>query len=355
MTPYALKILYFFNHPTAEDERKIAGGEIPSDRLYGMVELKQRGWQIDACDERLSAFEYRMRPWMSWINWACIKKALRFDAWVVKDNFSFILSILARLCGKKLIYIDSLFHYPKSRLRRASIWLNIRLAPQIGVYSQFQADFWSRTMSVSQDKFRVFSYTVDHEFYLRGFASAQASVDKSPYVLATGRDMGRDFATLIEATARLNIDLKLVTLPYLLPKNIGDYGHVQVLQRIAYEELFSLYRQAVAVAVPLRDNIEYPSGIRAGLEAMLLGCPTLCTQSEILNEYSAPAEQEIVYCAPHSVDDMARALRTIMTLSDDERQKMCQRAQEKVFRRYSMAQFVAELEQVFHEMAGKVS
>ena len=45
-------------------------------------------------------------------------------------------------------------------------------------------------MSVSQDKFRVFSYTVDHEFYLRGFASAQASVDKSPYVLATGRDMG---------------------------------------------------------------------------------------------------------------------------------------------------------------------
>ena len=39
-----------------------------------MVELKQRGWQIDACDERLSAFEYRMRPLMSWINWACIKK-----------------------------------------------------------------------------------------------------------------------------------------------------------------------------------------------------------------------------------------------------------------------------------------
>ena len=34
---------------------------------------------------------------------------------------------------------------------------------------------------------------------------------------------------------------------------------------------------------------------------------------------------------------------------------MCQRAQDKVLKRYSMAQFVAELEQVFHEMAGKAS
>ncbi|HMW47996.1 MAG TPA: glycosyltransferase family 4 protein [Cellvibrionaceae bacterium] len=353
MAPNNLKIVYFFNHPTAEDERKIASGEIPSDRLYAMVELKRRGWQVDACDERLSDFEYKMRPWMSWINWACIKKAMQFDVWLVKDNFSFILSILARLFGKKLLYIDSLFHYPKSRLRRASIWLNVRLAQQIGVYSHFQADFWSRKMSVSRAKFRVFSYTVDHEFYLQGFANAQAHTEDEAFVLATGRDMGRDFATLIEATARLGIGLKLVTLPYLLPKNIAEYSHVQILQRISYAELFALYRDAAVVAVPLRDNIEYPSGIRAGLEAMLLGRPTLCTQSEIINEYTAPSEQEIVYCAPHSVDDMARALSAIIALPEDERQKMCQRAQEKVLARYSMAQFVAELEQVFHEMAAE--
>lgn len=355
MTPNALKILYFFNHPTAEDERKIANGEIPSDRLYAMVELKRRGWYVDACDERLSDFEYRMRPWMSWINWACLKKAMQFDLWLVKDNFSFILSILARLCGKKLIYIDSLFHYPKSRLRRASIWLNVRLAPQIGVYSNFQADFWSQKMAVKRDKFRVFSYTVDHDFYLRGFAAAQAPVEDTPFVLATGRDMGRDFTTLIQATARLGIGLKLVTLPYLLPKNIGEYTHVQVLQRISYDALFSLYRDALAVVVPLRDNIEYPSGIRAGLEAMLLGRPTLCTQSEILNEYSASDEHEIVYCAPHSVDDMVRSLSTIIDMPDDEKRQMCQRAQEKVLERYSMAQFVVELEQVFHEMANSAA
>lgn len=343
------RILFFFNHPAAGDERKINAGELPSDRLYGMVELKKRGWNIEPCDERLSPLEFRLKSWMSWISWRCIKKARHYDVWVVKDKFSIILSILAMVLGKRIVYVDSLFYFPKSRLRRWVLWINLKFAPIVGVYSKMQADFWASKLGVRRDKFRVLSYTVDHEFYLGGYQRAADVAPAERYVLATGRDMGRDFYTLIEATKALGLQLKLVTLPYLLPADMSRFPHVEVLQHISYEQLFSLYRGAFAVAIPLRENIEYPSGIRAALESMLLAKPTICSESDILYEYSHPAEGELLYVAPKSIESMSNALASLLAMTDEERLAMGQRAQQKVLQKYSMQSFVLELEAIFAE------
>jgi hypothetical protein len=344
------KLLFFFNHPTKDDEAKILQGEIPSDRLYGLVELKARGWLVDACDERLTPWEFKFKPYISLINWACVRKAIQFDIWIVKDNFSWMLTLLARLFGKEIIYIDSLFHMPNSRIRRLMIAINLRLAQRVGVYSDMQAKFWSSHMGVGYDKFSVFKYTIDTKFYLENYAQAPGVVADKPYVLAAGRDMGRDFPVLIEATARLGLKLKLVTLPYLLPADIERYSHVEVLQRIPYAQLFSLYKSALAVAVPLRGNMEYPSGIRAGLEGMLLGKPTICTESSVLFEYAAPADQVLFYAEADSVESWVNCLTRIQQMPQAELQALCQAAQQRVLNGFAMTHFVDQLEDVFSSM-----
>lgn len=343
------KILVFFNHPALNEEKRIHSKQLPSDRLYGMVELKRRGWDIEYCDERLTTLEYRLRPLMSWINLSAIKKALMFDVWLVKDRFSIILSVLAIVFSKKIIYVDSLFFYPKSHLRRFFLWVNLKLAPVVGVYSKMQVDFWVEKLGVPRHKFRVLSYTVDSDFYLDGYRKAEVGEVSKPYVLATGRDMGRDFLTLIEATKLLGLDLKLVTLPYLLPADMSNYKHVEVLQHISYAQLFDLYAGAFAVVIPLRENIEYPSGIRAALESMLLAKPTICSESDILYEYSHPDEHELLYVLPKSVESMSSALANLLAMEDGERRGMGQRAKQKVIQKYSMLNFVLELEAIFAE------
>jgi glycosyltransferase involved in cell wall biosynthesis len=345
-------VLFFFNHAAAGDLQEIEQGRLPTERLYGLVELRDRGWRVAACDERFVGATARItkrirRRWgLNFMSWAALMRAARSDVLLVKDEFSMSLTLLARLLGKRIIYLDSLFDLPKHLLRQLVLRANLRLAPEVVCYSQYQAEFWTKVAGVKRSKFRVLPYAIDTSFYRTALARAEpARSHAQPYVLSVGRDTGRDFGTLIAAARCAGLRVKLVTLPYLVPEAARGAADVDVLERISYAELFQLYAEARMVAVPLKDDMTYPAGIRAVMEALAVGRATIATRTHILEEYVPDDERNVLYVSAEDADELCAAIRRLDT-DDELRSGLETNGREYVAARYHMDAFVDELEQL---------
>lgn len=313
------RILYVYAGPTEARRSGVARGELPSETLYSLVELRAAGWEIDVADEpfrgpmgtyfRSTAAKLR-RFEINLIDWRTLRRFGNYDAVVVKDSLSMASSLQVKLLGTPSIFLDSLFHLPRSRARRTMIRLAVHGARFLVGYSRTQADFWSSELGVNRDRFQELPFGLDLSFYHR--CAAPALLDR-PYVLAVGRDPGRDYPTLVSAIERCGYRLKLVTLPYLVPACTRSDSRVDILENVSYPELFELYRNAEAVVVPLTDRLTYPSGIRGMLEGMALGRPVVATGTPCLEEY-ADHEQQVLFVEPRSADALSGAL---LRLRDD--------------------------------------
>lgn len=339
------KILYFFNHKAELDIEKIHSGKLPTDRLYGLIELRKLGWHVDVCDERISTLEYKCRDYLHLVNFKTLFKAARYDVWLVKDDFSIILTLAAFFMHKQIIYMDSLFRIPRNILRKLFLYINIRLAPRIITYSMYQVELWSNICKLKKDRFTVARYTIDSDFYIKGMQNAATNIKQSePYILATGRDLGRDYKTLVNAAQRVGINVKLVTLPYLVP-NVSNCSNLEIFEYISYSELFNLYHNATIIAVPLKKNIVYPSGIRAVLEAMLIGKPVICTITPILEEYIPKSSLALAYVNAENEEELAKCIMEITQNVNLQKQLVCN-AQKIVQQNYTMEIFASFLDRV---------
>lgn len=343
------RVLFFFPHMAGEDVIRIERKEIPSERLYGLVELRARGWNVEIADERFhgkeSAFAARLRSYgFDLSNFRALRRAMSCDILLVKDEFSLLLSLLARLSRKRIIYLDSLFFIPKHPLRRLLARMNLRLAPCIVGYSRHQVELWSREFSVSMSKFSVLPYTIDYPFYRQLSQGTTARNERAErYVLAVGRDLGRDFQTLVLAAERVGLNVKLVTLPYLIPMAVRNARHVEVLQNISYRELFELYAGARMVVVPLKRDVSYPSGIRAVMESLAAGKATIVSRTPILEEYFPVEDGTLMYVDGEDVERLSEEMRRV-DQDDALRESLERRGPSCVASRYQMGRYVDALE-----------
>ena len=340
------RILFFFNHKAEHEIDKIISGDLPSDRLYGLLELRKMGWTVDLCDERITPFEMKFRRYFLSINIKTLIKASQYDIWLVKDQFSLILTLASFFMRKRLIYIDSLFHVPKNPLRKFILYINTKLASQIVTYSQYQVDLWTSLFNLNRKKFIILPYTIDPNFYLKGMQSpSEITPISKPYILSTGRDIGRDFHTLVNASFKAGFDVKLVTLPYLVPAINNNEHSLHIYENISYGELFGLYKFASIVVVPLKKGVVYPSGIRATFEGMLAGKPVICSSTPILSEYIPENNKSIIYVDAENSDDL---VKNILLLKDDPKlqESLSHNAKERVTNSFNLEIFAAALDKI---------
>lgn len=262
---------------------EVADDQAPSERLYTMPELTDLGWSVGHySDETPHGLRRKLKDrsnrFVRFFGPGAVQAIRSRDVVLVNGEFSILLTLLARILGKRIVYLDSMFEVPRRFWRRWSVWWNLRLANVTLAYSTSQAQLWTEEFGSDASKIAVVPYGMDLSFY--------KAVERAPqnYVLAVGRDLGRDYATLFSALKGTGIRLKLVTLPYLLPESWRDQDWLDVFERVSYEELFELYAGALASVVPLKSGMTYPSGIRAVYEAALLGVPTIASQTPVLAE-----------------------------------------------------------------------
>ena len=121
----------------------------------------------------------------------------------------------------------------------------------------------------------------------RFWAPREPPPDREPYVLAVGKDLARDYATLAEALRGIDAPAEFAVYPRNLegidlPRNVRA-------QVVGPEELRDLYAGAACVVLPQRRE-GYPYGSEGGgltalLEAWAMGKPVIATDRAIVRDY----------------------------------------------------------------------
>ncbi|ART53143.1 hypothetical protein CBP34_17805 [Acidovorax carolinensis] len=180
------------------------------------------------------------------------------------------------------------------------------------------------------DKAKMIWQSVDTDFYQPEPAQPQGPV------LAIGDDHGRDWPTLIEALAPLDIELVLKTRSKVELPEGARLRVRQISKRVSFRELRDLYAKASIVVIPLSETLNV-SGVGSVLESMAMGKALVISDNPPIRDYLEPGKTADVV----PVGD-ALALRTAVKalLADNNRmEQMGRLARERVVQLYGNEAF----------------
>lgn len=336
-----MRILYLYLNPSEETLRQILADKIPSNHLCGLVELQRLGYNVSFKDSRPQG---PLRKLTRFINeklgfnlkdFKTILSLRNYDVIVVKGAFSTSVTIACRLFNKKIVYLDTLFRLPRNLLRKIIYKINIHLSNGSIVYSRSQMELCSKLFNVPPTRLKLIHFAIDVPFFKR---SNSFKIDLEPFVLSVGRDLARDYWTLVEAMNGLGVGLKIVTLPYLLKDVSLNNPYIEVLENLTYERLFQLYAEALFVVIPLKKwGTAYSSGTTSLLEAKALGKGVIATYSKPLAEYLGQGEG-VLYVEPENVKKLREKIMSLLENPDD-RIRLETRGNEVVKNNYNMDVF----------------
>ena len=338
-------ILFLFPRRALDQLPKAMNKEIPSETLYGVIELKQNGWIVDVSDARHQGLFGRIHKLLSkfginLLNYSTVKKIIKSDVVVVKDDFSLMTTLVCRLLGKIIIYKDSMFQMPTRFWKRWSVFINLRMASAIICYSKHQANVWENQFNLKEGAIKTLHYCVDTDFY----PELEYDLSHSRYAISVGRDPGRDYTTLSRASQINRIPTKLVTLSYLLSEEIINNENITLLERIPYSELFELYNNSFFSVVPLGKDLDYPTGIRAVLESQVLGVPVIATRTPVLTEYFED-NKDIIFADAENEGELASAMKVLLT-NEQLAHKISNAGKTKARALYNMQTYIKDFENI---------
>jgi glycosyltransferase involved in cell wall biosynthesis len=200
-------------------------------------------------------------------------------------------------------------------VRRSIYRLAYRGVDRLFVFSQNQVAILEQELGVTRDRLVPIAFGVDHHYFEPSGAAEHG------YVLAVGRDEGRDWHTLVEAARGEPWTLLVACRPgalagLSLPPNVQELGFVS---RERYRELLQ-HASVVAVITTPRP---YPTGQSVALEAMAMERCCIVTETEPMKEYVNDDENALLV-APGDVLGVKSAVSR--ALSDENLRRRIGRA-----------------------------
>ena len=316
-----MKVLLVFPNRVQRNFKDIEAGIAPKERLYGFYELmKNPDYTILDSDSRFEGLSNKVIPFLrgygiNLVDLKTVFKIAKVDVVVVKDNVSSMVSAVAALFGKPVVYYDSLFPIPQMKIKQFFLKRCLASCTRIVGYNHQQVEDYEQKLGLSLlPKYKHLEFLLDEEFYNSVFDNAPEPTEHD-YLLSIGRDVGRDFATLVKASEQTGVKVKIVTLPYLL-NGITLPDNVEILQNISYEALFTLYKGARGVVVPLKKGLSYASGIRAIMESLVLKKPSIVSNTPFV-ENNCLDYPNIIPVDPENVAQMVAAIEHVYRSDDN--------------------------------------
>ena len=199
------------------------------------------------------------------------------------------------------------------------------------------------------ERLRVVRFGVDAEFFRPSPLSANG------YVLAVGRDLGRDYATLLAAARGLDAPFVIVASPQNLGRPDTIPPNVSLRLDVSYTELRELYERAACVVVPVHPD-GYPygsdcSGQTVLLDAMATGRPVVISERAWLEDYVRDGETALIV-PPRDPNALRAALAGLL---DDQQRAVAIGAsgRQAVEDGLTSRHFAAGLASVFRTAAGR--
>ena len=221
----------------------------------------------------------------------------------------------------------------KSRLRNLLLRLIVPRVAGIFTLGSEQVSH-IRTHYKTQAHVEFIPAHVDVEFY-----APQIPKPDGNYILAVGDDISRDYETLLEAVAGLDIKLVLKTRRAVENKE-RDPNLSVITARLSDREFRDLYDQAKLVVMPLHPTLT-AGGVTAFLEAMAIGKAQIVSNSAGLADYIRPGEN----CLTVPCHDHGALRETIVRLLEDDglRNRLGESARNCALTQFSTRQFTQRL------------
>lgn len=155
-------------------------------------------------------------------------------------------------------------------------------------FSRNQRAVFRDLLGIPDERLAYVPFGVDHERFAP--AAPAGSGDRGPlgdedggYVLAVGRDRGRDWATLFDAVRGTDLAVKVACRPEDL-SGLDVPPNVEVLGYVGPDAYRELTARARVVTVPTRV-LAYPTGQSVALEAMAMARCCVVTDTPAMRDY----------------------------------------------------------------------
>jgi glycosyltransferase involved in cell wall biosynthesis len=208
-----------------------------------------------------------------------------------------------------------------------------RAADWITAYSANQVEVIAQGAGVPSSRVHVVPYGIDTHFY-----RPDAAARTGDFVVAVGRDQGRDWQTFLAAAALTpEVPYKLAT-PDAMVRDLDVPPNVDHLGEVEHTTYRRLLCEAAAVVVPTKDYA-YPTGQSVMLEAMASGAPVIVPDTRAMRDYATDASRLYdVGSAPSLAGEVRQVWRDPIL-----RRRMGARATEVARRRFDTANMWDEI------------
>ncbi|MFN8024851.1 MAG: glycosyltransferase [Acidimicrobiia bacterium] len=225
------------------------------------------------------------------------------------------------------------------RARRSLYRFAYRSVDRLVYFSENQGEIFTRELGIPASRLRAVPFGIDHEFF-----SPQATAEQD-YVVAVGRDLGRDWRTFLDAVRDAGYPVKVACRPETLagldiPANVEVVGFVD---RDAYRDLLA----AAKVVVVATYAVAYPTGQSVMLEAMAMAKACVVTDTPALSEYVLDGETAVL--VPAADADALRAAIERVRADAPLRAALGARARERVDAEYNAPLMWARIAEILRE------
>ncbi len=291
----ATRVAYVYPNSRRELIAGCKEGTAPETHLLGLNHLTRFGIEAEArepaLDDRVSFLPTRLR-------WHLREVTLPWelhDVDVVFTPLANVIPLVSRIRRRPrvLVYNFGLNTILRraGRARRGLLAASLRRTAGVVCLGPSQRNELLELTDLDPGRVHVALHGVDERFFSPG------GNPRERLVVAIGKDLARDYATLVRAARKIDAQFVFVVLQRNL-EGIDLPANVEVRERIPYSELRDLYRRAACAVVALR-GAEYAygsegSGVSALLEAQASATPLVATDRPIIRDYLRDEETALI-------------------------------------------------------------
>jgi glycosyltransferase involved in cell wall biosynthesis len=286
-----VRVAFVYPNSRREMLAGVADGSGYDSQLHGAMYLHEHDIDVVFHDPLLT--RRRLPGPLNRIAWNARELTIPFELRGVDAIFTPLgaagLPLAARLKGLPVVIMNfglNLIWRRASEPRRAFLRRSLGTAARIVCFGESQATELVELTGLRPDHVVTLPLPIDDRFFAP--EPAPLAERARPAVLSVGKDLARDYATVVAAVEHLDADVDLVTLPRNL-EGIRLPANVRVLTNVPSVELRDLYARADCVVVAQkRDEFAYGSeggGLTTLLEGMAMERPVVATERAIFRDY----------------------------------------------------------------------
>lgn len=350
-----LRVLYLFSGPRRKIYNDFKDSKVPGIDLVGLNLMADYG--IDATFLENRATEFLRKISFNLVQLPVFTRLHTCDVIFAGSGFLtlFILKYILHFQRPKWVvyntYLSNLLKRNKTGLKGWIIRKAIFSADAIVSPSLSQRDFL-KEVGLSSQKNYYAPYGINYNFFNKKGAEVEETRER--YLFSSGRDVGRDYKTLIEAVKDLPVKLLIAALPRNLDGVTEWPTNVSVAQ-FDQAQMTTLMKKSEFIVIPTISESKLIgsdcSGQYALLRAMTCGKAVITSKRSTLAEYFTPGKHGFIV-KPEDVNELKEAIKVLW--NDPAKAKtMGEAGRNKIKKGFTMEIFSKRLASIFYEVVGK--